>query len=89
MSAKENVITEISDHASDPTWLSEHGPFSEDQQRVLEACFEGYVDYRPDLYDSHDRLRALMVNLIRNKGSLVLLDRSLRRGRQNDDIWND
>lgn len=65
------ISSAIAQEAGDAIWLDEQGPFSVLQQRQIEACFECSVTYAPHLHNSADKLRALMVNIVRNKGNFV------------------
>jgi hypothetical protein len=57
--------------AADSSYVSKNGPFTTAQQRVIEACFEKWCNYNPNMHSARRRLRSIMVNIIRNKGEFV------------------
>jgi hypothetical protein len=52
-------------------YLTGEGPFTYDQQLLMEACFEKWVLWNPKMCSPRRRLRSLMMNIISNNGKFV------------------
>lgn len=58
--------------ASSTDFVAQKGPFSADQQRVMERCFEDTFTWNPSMLAARRRIRSIMMNIISNKGVLKI-----------------
>lgn len=62
--------------ASSTDFVARKGPFTADQQRVMERCFEDTSTWNPSMVGAQRRIRSIMMNIISNKGVLKIYARA-------------